>query len=197
MRLWLNLATVAIVAAAAWCALPVSVLAQFDDQPSWKLKLGEEPELPPGKYAFVEGTADSQGHRFFLDNLSTLQPITVTLVAEDAEDDLRLQLSKYRWDEADRKGTTRGEGSVSFKLRTAGELKMLVTAGGEPRPYTLAVWVGETLEPEMKPVLIPSRNYDGERSSGGGGSTVLWVIVGLLLAVVVLLVLVLTKLRAA
>ena len=160
--------------------------AQMPEEPtSYELEFSEVEELPPGRYAFVEGKATPDGDHFYVENLEILQPVTVTLVAKNSGDKIDLKLSKYRYEDFDREGATDSNGGVSFKIRTQGELKILVSADGEPKPYILSVWIGEFMKSEMQPVLVSAEEY-GESAGSGfslGGSMVLWVIVLLLVVI--------------
>lgn len=174
---------------AAFVAVPAA--AQMEDQNALHLTPQPEPELAEGKYAFAEGVAGEQPHRFYLTNLSVLQPVTVTLISRNPADSLDLALSKYRYDEPDRTATTDTEGVVYERLRTEGELKIEVKADGDPKPYLLSVWVGEAVQPDLPSVLVPASEYEGAGVGGGGfqlgGSLVLWVIAILLLGILALL----------
>ena len=111
--------------------------------------------------------------------------MTVTLAAKNPGDKIDLKLSKYRYEDFDREGTTDPSGGISLKIRTQGELKILVAAHGDPKPYILSVWIGEFMKPEMKPVLVSMNEY-GESGGSGfslGGSLVVWVIVLLLVVI--------------
>lgn len=167
-----------------------SAAAQMEDQSALHLTPQPEPDLPAGKYSFAEGTVGGEPHRFYLTNLSVLQPVTVTLIARSPGDTIDLALAKYRYDEPERTARTDAEGVVYERLRTEGELKIEVRADGDPKPYLLSVWVGEAVQPDLPPVLVPASEVEGAGVGGGlklGGSLVLWVIAALLLAILALL----------
>jgi hypothetical protein len=115
--------------------------------------LKPDARLSAGKATFAEGTASAAGDRFFVENLSIIQPVIVTLVTGSKDDDVRLQLSKYRFDVADKSASTRGTGRVTFKLRTQGEMKIVVT-GPAPKKYQLVIWAGDELKPVPPPVVL-------------------------------------------
>lgn len=177
-------------AVALACGTAAPLAAQMEDESALRLTLHEEPELAAGGWAFAEGETGAAPHRFFLENLSILQPVTVTLIAREPGDEIRLALGKYRFDEPDRRATTGAEGVVHERLRTQGELKIEVAADGEPKPYLLAVWAGRELEPELPPVLVPASTAGVAGGGSGfdlGGSPVLWVIAVALLGILALL----------
>jgi len=167
------------------------------DPTAYRLDLKAIPELEQGKIAMAEGTAGPGGVRFVAENLSILQPVVVTVLAKDPDDDVRVSLSKYRYDESDRSGTTKGEGMYTTRLRTQGDLKVVVSSP-DPKPFQLVVWAGDEVAREMPPVIVS--DPDAVSGSGGwglGGSVVMWVIAGALLAIVGLLAVIVLRGRAA
>jgi hypothetical protein len=163
---------------------------------AFRIVLKKIPELDKGKIMMAEGTAGPDGVKFVGTNFSILQPVIVTVLAKNPDDDVRVQLSKYRYDQADRKGSTKGSGIYTTKLRTQGDLKVVVSAS-TPTPFQLVVWAGDEVERAIKPVVVtnPARVAGKTSGAGGmpGGSMVLWVIAIALLAVVGLLAAMLLK----
>jgi hypothetical protein len=151
------------IALAALVCLAAGV-AGAQEPKSYRLLLKEYKEVAKGKAAFVEGRAKPGGDRFFVEHLSILQPVVVSVKALDPKAaDLKLQLSKYRFDEADQRATT-SDGVATLRVRTQGEMKIVVS-GANDAPYYLAVWAGDELMPEMKPVVVRRR-----AAVQGGGS---------------------------
>jgi hypothetical protein len=154
-----------------------------NDPTAYRIQFKPHPDLKNGKIAMIEGTAGPQGMRFVAEYLSILQPIVVTVLSKDPNDDVRVALSKYRYDEADRTGTTKGEGMFTTQLRTQGDLKIVVSSQ-ERKPFQLVVWAGDEVERPMKPVLVANRaKVTGEEGWGIGGSAVTWVIAGSLMVI--------------
>lgn len=147
------------------------------DPKAFRIEFKESPSLEHGKVALIEGVAGPEGVRFVAEYLSILQPIVVTALAKSPDDDVRVALSKYRYDEADRSGTTKGKGIYTTRLRTEGDLKIVVSAP-EPTPFQLVVWAGDPVELPMKPVLVsnPARVRGESAGLALGGSVVTWVI---------------------
>lgn len=159
-----------------------------NDPKAWRIEFKESPSLEKGKVALIEGVANPEGVRFVAEYLSILQPIVVTVLAKDPNDDVRVALSKYRYDEADRTGTTKGEGIYTTRLRTEGDLKIVVSSRA-PTPFQLVVWAGDPVELPMEPVLVSSRARVTGESEGLaiGGSAATWVIAGSLVVIAGLL----------
>lgn len=138
-----------------------------------------------GRAVVVKGRAGPEGHRFLVDSLTTMMPVTVALRPTRGGDAVAMQLSKYAWNQPLREGGTDGK-VLQFKIRTEGEFQIVVTAEEAGTPYRLLVWVGDEAKPTMRPVVVKASEFEG----GGPrdwGSLVLWVIAGLLLVGIVLL----------
>jgi len=139
----------------AGCALACASLAE---DPAWKLDLKPDPSLPNGRVAIVKGASTGEGQHFLIENAFVLQPIVLTLVAENPGDALKLVLGKDRWDENLREASTGPDGKAIVKLPTQGEVRM--TVSGDPgKPYYLIAWVGDEVKPELAPVVTSMDDY--------------------------------------
>ena len=160
----------------------------------WALELKEDPAVQRAKVAVLTGTADEEGHRFSLEQLSILQPVMVALGNADGSDDLRLELSKYHFDQPLWAGRTR-DGYVEHRLKTEGELRVRVRSTGGEVPYDLVVWVSDPIEPELPAVVVSMEEFEGGGfvegggpAGGGGGSPVMWLIAVALVGILGVLV---------
>lgn len=158
----------------------------------------EDPEAPGGKIAVLQGNVDTKGEKFVIENLSILQPVEVTLLSKDPDADLTLQLCKLDWKKPERSGSTKGTGSRTFRIRTEGDLKIFVASARGENPGQLVVWVGDKVQPEMRPAFIPKDQFKkakgGSPSAAAGfASPVLWVIALLLAAILVVLIIFLKR----
>lgn len=176
-----------VMAAILLAALSPGLGAQAAPK-SWRLQLKAYPTLEQGTASLVEGTATPAGDRFFVEHLSIIQPVAVTVITRDPADDVKLALSKYRFDEADRTASTAGSGKAQIKLRTQGEMKIVVTAA-KPTKYQLAVWAGPEIKPVPPPVVLTPKQMAERGGAGGGRSMMFWagglglVVLGLLAAI--------------
>lgn len=159
-------------------ALLLTAGAALAQEEGHKLVPKGVPDIEKGKAALVRGEAGPDGDRFYVEHLSMLQPVSVVLIARDVERPLKLNLSKYRYEESDRAGETGEEGAVAFHFRTQGELKVHVAPVGQPdgavSPYNLIVWVGDEFAPELKPPVVLAS------ATEGGPFPWKWVAIGLL-----------------
>ena len=122
---------------------------------------------------------------FFLETMSIVQPIAVTLVAMKPGGDVSLQLLKDRWDTPHRTGSTKSTGRTMFQVRTQGEMKILVTAP-TPTPFAMSVWVGDDIKPPMQTPFVSMDAYRKRHPEAGGFAWSRyqpWAVGGLLLVV--------------
>ncbi len=160
-------------------------LAQTPDNkiPVYKLDPTERPDIPEGKAALVSGNAGSVPDRFFVENLYMLKPVSVTVRAVNPGDVVNVKLTKEKWDNVLREGSTGSQNQVNFKFRTQGEFQISVTSPVPNTPYKMVVWVGPDIVPKAKPVFVPESQFKGGGIPkwvwwAGGGAIV--VILGLL-----------------
>lgn len=178
------------------CALlaPAAAFAA-DPPPPNIIRLEPKPMegLRAGRAVVVKGKAGPDGHRFLVEGLTAMMPVTVLLRPVRQGEDVRLQLSKYAWNQPLREGETEGE-VLKFKIRTEGEFQATVSAPEAGTAYRLLVWVGDEVKPEMRPVVVKASEFEDSGDGGGFGSLVLWVIAGLLgIGIVLLAILVLRR----
>jgi hypothetical protein len=178
-----------LLAALMCAAVPALASAQAPDNkiPVYKLDLRKVPDIPRGDAALVKGEAGSTPDRFFLENLYMLKPVSVTVRAVNPGGVVNVKLTKDKWDQVLREGTTGAESQVNFKFRTQGEFQISVTSPTPNTPYKMVVWVGPDVMPKARPVFVPKSEFKDGTSRGwmwwGGGA--LLVVAGILLAFVV------------
>ena len=178
--------------------------AEEKEKPAYKLELKPDSRLPSGTAALVQGDSNPEGDQFFLENVGVLQPVAITLIAKNEGDQIKLVLAKQRWDEKIRESETGpGKKTVTEKLRTQGEVRMIVKADGDPKPYLLVVWVGDEVKPDMAPVVSKMKEYSGpgagagSASAGGGSSSTTTAIVVMLGVIIVLLLIIVLRKRGS
>jgi len=152
--------------------------ARAEDAPAFKLELKDAPDLPSGKVATVQGTAKPAGDKFFVDSVGVMQPVVITLIAQNKGDAIKIVLGKQRWDEDLKEATTGPDGQVTLKLRTQGEVRMTVSAA-DKKKYWLVVWVGAEVLPQLAPAVLRG----GAAATSSKTSP---VVAGLVIALVVL-----------
>jgi len=157
------LAACALLAAAL---APSPATAQGNAKPptSYRLEPTPVPDIEHGRAAMVRGSAGRTAHRFYLEHLHMMVPVTVTLRPLTRDANLKLEIGKYPWEPPLRQGEVRDGRQASFSFRTQGEFQVSVSSPQEGTPYKLLVWVGDELKPQLKPVVVPASQYDG----GGG-----------------------------
>ena len=136
--------------------------------------------LKHGRAVVVKGKAGPEGHRFLVDKLTMMMPVTIALRPTRDGDALDLQLSKYAWNQPLRQGQSTGD-ILKFQIRTESEFQISVSAAEPGTDYRLMVWVGDETKPDFAPVVVKASEFEGESDLG---SVVLWVIAGALLLLV-------------
>ena len=165
-----------LLAALMFATLPGFASAQAPDNkiPVYKLDLRKVPDIPRGDAALVQGEAGSTPDRFFLENLYMLKPVSVTVRAVNPGGVVNVKLTKDKWDQVLREGTTGEESQVNFKFRTQGEFQISVTSPTPNTPYKMVVWVGPDVMPKSRPVFVPKSEFKGGTGRGwmwwGGGA---------------------------
>jgi hypothetical protein len=170
-------------------ALVAGASAQVPDNkiPVYKLELRKVPDIPEGDAALVKGNAGSIPDRFFLEYLYMLKPVSVSVRAVNPGGVVNVKITKDKWTDVLREGTTGADAQVNFKFRTQGEFQISITSPTPNTPYKMVVWVGKDIVPKTKPLFVPKSQFKG----GGGVATWRWwagggalVVIGILLALV-------------
>jgi hypothetical protein len=162
--------------------LAACAFTSWADEGGHKLSPAKVPDIESGKAAIVRGEVGKDGDKFYIEYLSMLQPVSVVLMAADPARPLKLNLSKYRYDQSDRAGDTGPRGAVAFNFRTQGELKIHVTPkddpGAEKVKYFLVAWVGDEFKPDLRPPVVIAKADDGGSPPWGKIGIGLLVVVG-------------------
>jgi hypothetical protein len=176
-----------LLMAVLFAALSATVAAETPI-PVYKLDLRKVPDIPEGDAALVKGEAGSVPDRFFLENLYMLKPVSVSVRAVNPGGVVNVKLTKSKWTDVLREGTTGADPQVNFKFRTQGEFQISITSPNPNTPYKMVVWVGKDIVPKSKPVFVPKSQFKGGGTSrgwwwwaGGGGAVVVAILLALVL----------------
>ncbi len=123
------------------------------------LELASSPDFPGGTMAVVAGEAGPQGHRFRLDDLTSMQPVLAYLVPSDPDAELRMTLLKPGKEQPSLTGSTQGEAYTFLSTRTWGGLDILVESPQGPARFALVVWVSDELTPHLKDVVVTPAEF--------------------------------------
>src|SRR5688572_16783598 len=96
--------------------------------PVYKPALKALPETPRWRTAILQGSTNTEGHRFHIPSLDLLQPVAVILVAPNGADDLTLKLFKDDFTKPLRESSTDDRGIARFQIRTHGDLRIIVSS---------------------------------------------------------------------
>lgn len=187
--------TARLLFAGMLCAvLAAAASAQTPDNkiPVYKLDLRKVPDIPEGDAALVKGNASGTPDRFFLENLYMLKPVSVSVRAVNPGGVVNVKITKDKWTDVLREGTTGADAQVNFKFRTQGEFQISITSPNPGTPYKMVVWVGKDIVPKTKPVFVPKSEF-----KGGGTPMWWWWAGGGVVVVAILSALVLRKRKQA
>jgi hypothetical protein len=174
--------------AALFAAMPAIAQEADDKIPIYRLDLLKRPDIPTGEAAFVAGKAGSVPHRFFLENLYMLKPISVTVRAVNPGDVVTAKITKWKFDDVLREGDTADGKQVLFKFRTHGEFQISITAEKPDTPYKMVVWVGPDIKPKSKRLFVPKSEFKDTSGlpkwvwwAGGGAAAVIIALLAVIL----------------
>jgi hypothetical protein len=164
----------------------------------YRLEPRKVSDIPQGKAVMINGKTGPRSHRFLLDQLTVYTPVVVTLRAARKEDDVRLKIGKTSWEQTLREGSSRGaeNNQVSFNFRTEGEFLISVEGTKPDLPYKLLVWVGDEVNVEPPPAVVPKSQLTNSDASWLSGGVVMWVIAAALLGIFSLLLIMVSRRKA-
>ena len=183
----LRLGALACLVLFASTALPAAAQAPDDKIPVYRLDLRKVEDIPEGMAALVAGNAGSKPDRFFLENLYMLKPVAVTVRAVEPGAVVNVKLTKEKWEDVLREGTTGAENQVNFKVRTQGQVQISITSPTPNTAYKMVVWVGPDIVPKSKPIFVPKSQLKDAGGTprwvwwAGGGAAIVIVLLGIML----------------
>ena len=123
------------------------------------------PEAIPGsihvKGAAYTGTTEATGTRFVLANLNTRQPVVVSVIGVDPNDEFSLAIFKEAdvWKAPKREAKTIDGKPAVAMFRTYDRAHILVTSSVAARAFEIRVAVGDEIVPRAKPAFMPMDQY--------------------------------------
>lgn len=181
------------IVALALTSLSASAQAPGDQIPVYRLDLRQVEDIPTGTAALVAGNAGEKPDRFFLDNLYMLKPVSVTVRAVNPGSVVNVKLTKEKWEDVLREGSTGAENQVNFRFRTQGQFQVSITSPTPNTPYKMVVWVGPDILPKSKPIFVPKSQFH----EGGTAKWIWWAGGGAILVIGALAVMLMKKRKQA
>lgn len=152
---WLLSGMLGLVSVAGIGVVPVALGGALEEPAAFVIELRDDPLVPRGQLAIIEGSTSSQGIWLKLPSLSVEQPVRVALSTVGDGPPLTLQLRKFHWSAPLRELSTATAGQSDTHFRTPGDLFLRVLANGDEQGFRLVIWVDEKQEPAMEPVIRP------------------------------------------
>lgn len=144
--------------------------------------------LRKGKINITEVTQNKDTAYYFVKGLSMYSPVYFGLTANAEAGNIKINLCKDNWHQANQNGETGDKGHWDAKFKTEGDFGIMVIAEKKPADYSIITWVGD----EAKDVGIasPFKNADDKTTKNSGGflkNNFMYLIIGLLLVIVAIL----------
>jgi hypothetical protein len=158
--------------------------AAIAEAPAFRLDLKPAPGLPNGRVAAAKAIATPKADRFFIPNVFVLQPVVVSVFADNPAQPVKVTLGKDRWDESLMSAVTGADGKAILKLRTQGEVRISVSAESGRRPYKMLAWVGDEVKVVPESAVMPMSEYrktHPESWLGAIGPQIMWAAGGALI----------------
>jgi len=117
---------------------------------------------------------------FFVKGISIYSPDYVGITAADRAAGIQMSLHKEIWDQAHRQGHTDAEGHWETTFKTSGDFGIKVTPDKLPATYSLIVWVGKEIDPQLPSPFVAA-------VAGGGSSwTAIYAVAGIVAAILII-----------
>lgn len=175
-------------------SLPLAAIAQpenegFDlerETKSLRLTKKDLPDVEGAQYAAVKARVKESEARMLLPGLNVMRPVIVTLQTRVTEEPLILRLVKTRWNKPVQECTTDAQGRCSLKLRTHGDLGLVVAKQGEGKgEFVLDALIGpRILVPPKRTALVEP---DPSLTQSGFTLNPLYLVIGVLVLVIIFL----------
>jgi hypothetical protein len=133
---------------------PVARGEIFDEPDAFQIDLREDPAVPRGKLAILEGAATRDGVWMKVAGLSVSQTVLVALETAEVDSPIILELRKVYWDEPLRRVSTEADGTREERFRVQGDLYLRLVSSRAEQEFVLLVWVDDKQDPPMPPVLV-------------------------------------------
>ena len=123
---------------------------------SLTLKKRDLPAIEGAQFAAVRARIKAAEARMLLPGLHVMRPVVVTLQAVDASQPLELRLVKTRWHKPLQTCTTNSQGRCSLKLRTHGDLGLVVAGDAQAEFILDALIAPKIVLPPKRSPLVPA-----------------------------------------
>jgi len=200
---------------ALWVLLVLSSIQALGQEQRWEIEPKADDRIKVGKLSVVGGQTAEEGVRFVINHLDIMQPIEISLAAEDAGQKLTLLVYKEVPEQPLLERTTNGEATAVAQFRTQDSIQLMVK-GPSGAKYQLMTWVGPAVEMPTPDALVPidksgmplvegvaltppAQTGSSSEAQTGGGTTKLEVppvvtaLLALILAAVVVLIIVVVR----
>lgn len=135
------------------CAAAASGKSPLDEPDAYVIKPIKDSS--GNKEAFLKGQATPAGVHVKLPNLWSTQPVRLLVAPVKKGSAIQVQLRRYHWLKPVWSCSTAESDTCMFDFTNQGDVFIKLIAPKGPTGFYVAVRVGKSPEPRMKPVLVP------------------------------------------
>lgn len=175
---------------------------------TYTLKFSPDPKEKKVISAYMKGTTEIDSLRFWAEGTVLLQSVMVTVITEDKNDKIKVDIVKDHWNDSKINGYTK-DGVFQESFNTANKFGIVITSEKPNIPFHLAVWTSGEHIPNMATLYYPisensntqnvkvtNTNLPNKQSSmdiSTNSNSLMYIIIGVLVFIAILLTLLLLK----
>ena len=175
---------------------------------TYTLKFSPDPDNEKVLSAYMKGTTEKDSLRFWAEGTPLLQNVMVTVLTQNKEDKVKVDIVKDHWhDSKINQQTTEGLFQEAFK--TANKFGVVVTSEEPDVPFHLAVWTTAEPIPDMKKLYYPASEFKGKSKTTSSlentsspqvekanSNSLIYIVIAVLVVIAGLLLALLLKMKA-
>lgn len=156
-----------------------------------KINPPKKPEAK-GRIAISNITQTEDTMYYFAKGFSIYAPAYVSVTTKKESPEVKIDLCKQNWKTINKAGSTGSKGHWEDKFKTEGDFGIRIIAKEKPASYSIIIWNGEDVKPDMpSPFKGDPNEVKSESKKGGGGflkNNLLYIIIGLLVVIIGLMI---------
>ncbi|RZV66309.1 MAG: hypothetical protein EX254_03965 [Flavobacteriaceae bacterium] len=175
------------------------------------LKFSPDPKEKNINSAYMQGNTVTDSLRFWAEGTILPQSVMVTVISEDKEANIKVDIVKDHWEDSKINGLTEN-GLFQESFDTAGKFGIVISSERPKLPFHLAVWTTGEHIPDMATLYYPvsedsnskktevsNTNLENDEAimntstDSNESNTLMYVLIGVLIVIAILLVLLVFK----
>jgi hypothetical protein len=123
-------------------------MPSLDDKKNvYTLKFSKDPENQNIMSAYMEGETEPDSIRFKAEISKVMERVMVTVVTENPDQEIQVDIVKNNWGDVKRSGKTK-KGSFQISFDTAEKFGVVLSSNNKKIPFHMAVWTSGQIIPE-------------------------------------------------